>query len=153
MRKAAEAGVTVANFAAMFIVGVVFLDVIGSKFFKRPLEGSYELVTVAQLIAIGFSGANTFLVGRHVQVEMLVDKMPTRLRKSIIAFVTALGLLTFAVLAYEGFLYGESLRRAGEVSGTIYIPLFPFAYVLAVSSGLMVLVLLLYFRENLKGRV
>lgn len=151
MRKPVQVGAAVANFAAMFMVGVVFLDVIGSKFFNFPIKGSYELVALAQLLAIALSGADTFLAGRHVQVEMLVDRMPGGMRRAIIAFVTALGLLVFAVITYEGVLYGESLRKVGEVSGTIYIPLFPFAYVLAFASLLMILVLLEYLLKTLGG--
>jgi len=151
MEKPVKIGVGVANFAAMFMVGVVFLDVIGSKFFNFPIKGSYELVALAQLLAIALSGADTFVAGRHVQVEMLVDRMPSGIRRGIIAFVTALGLLVFAVLTYEGILYGESLRKVGEVSGTIYIPLFPFAYILAFSSFLMILVLLDYFLKTVRG--
>lgn len=151
MKKPATIGAAAANFSAMFMVAVVFLDVIGSKFFNFPLKGSYELVAFAQLLAIALSGADTFLAGRHVQVEMLVDRMPEGLRRGIIALVTSLSLLVFIVMTYEGVLYGESLRKVGEVSGSIYLPLFPFAYVLAFSFLLMVLVLLDYLLNTFRG--
>ncbi|RLA86464.1 MAG: hypothetical protein DRG31_00150 [Deltaproteobacteria bacterium] len=135
--------------AAMFMVGVTFLDVISSKLFDHPVTGSYEFVALAQMLAIGLAGADAFVKGRHVQVEMFVNKMPPRLRRLTVAFVTILGILLFSVLTYEGFLYGESLRKVGETSGTVGIPLYPFAYVLAVSSLLLVLALLAHFVTNI----
>ena len=148
MRILLRMGLGGSCFAAMFMVGVTFLDVIGSKLFDHPVTGSYEFVALAQMVVIGLAGADTFVEGRHVQVEMVVNKMPHRLRSFISAFVTILGILLFSVLTYEGFLYGESLRKVGETSGTVGIPLYPFAYVLAISSLLLVLALLAHFVTN-----
>jgi len=126
--------------ALILMVGVTFIDVIATKLLHRPLAGSYEYVALAQLVAVGLAGAETFLAGRHVQVEMFVVKLPRGARRGVIALVALLGSALFAVLAWEGFLYGRSLQAAGEVTGTVKIPLYPFGYVLGASGVLLLLV-------------
>lgn len=149
--RIAKVGTAVACLGAIFIVGVTFVDVMGSKLFNRPVVGSYELVMLSQVLVIGLVGAEVFLRGRHVQVEFFVDMMPKWARWGVMAFVACLSLLLFGLLTIEGFAYGESLRRVKETSGTINLPLFPFAYVLGASAFLLVLVLARHLIRILKG--
>lgn len=149
--RIAKGGTVVACLGAIFIVGVTFADVIGSKLFNRPVIGSYELVMLSQVFVIGLAGAEVFLRGRHVQVEFFVDMMPQRARLAVMAFVASLSVLLFGILTVEGFIYGESLRRVKETSGTINLPLFPFAYVLGVSALILVLVLARHLISIFKG--
>lgn len=136
--------------ALIFMVGVTFVDVICSKLFRSPLAGSYELVALAQLVAVALTGADALLSGRHVQVEMFVAKLPPRGRRVIIAFTALLGAVLFAVVAWEGFLYGWSLEVAREVTGTVKIPLYPFAHILGFSGLLLLLVLGREFLRSLR---
>ena len=138
--------------ALISMVGVTFIDIILSKLFRSPLRGSYEFVALAQVVAISLVGAKAFLSGRHVQVEIFVAKLPPRARRVVISFVSLLGTVLFAVVAWEGFLYGESLRVAGEVTGTTRIPLYPFAHVLGLSGLLLSLLLGREFLRSLKGK-
>jgi len=138
--------------ALVFMVGVTFVDVICSKLFRSPLAGSYEFVALAQLVAVALAGADALLSGRHVQVEMFVAKLPPRVRRAIIALMALLGAVLFAVVAWEGFLYGRSLEMAGEVTGTVKIPLYPFAYILGFSGLLLFLLLGREFLRSLRGR-
>lgn len=138
--------------AGIFLVFVTFIDVIGSKLLKSPLTASYELVSLSQVLAIGLIGADSFLSGRQVTVDFFVDKMPKSLRKALILGVSALSIFLFFIMTIEGFLYGESLRQAKETSGTVNIPLFPFAYSLGVSFFFLFLALIYYFITILRDK-
>ena len=138
--------------ALVAMVVITFVDVIGTKLFRRPLAGSYEFVALAQLVAVSLAGADTLISGRHVRVEMLVDRLPARLRRLIIALVASLGIVLFGVAAWEGFLYGESLRAAREVTGTVKIPLYPFAHILGLGGSLLCLALGRELLDVLRGR-
>ncbi|HEX15745.1 MAG TPA: TRAP transporter small permease [Deltaproteobacteria bacterium] len=151
--RLAKGVLAVAGVAIVFMIGVTFLDVILSKVFHSPLRGAYEFVALAQVVAISLSGARAFLSGRHVQVEIFVAKLPPRARRAVIVFVSFLGTVLFAVVAWEGFLYGESLRVAGEVTGTTRIPLFPFAHALGLSGLLMFFLLGRELVRSLRGRL
>lgn len=151
IERIAKVGTVFACFGAIFIVAVTFADVIGSKLFNKPVIGSYELVMLSQVFVIGLAGAEVFLRGRHVQVEFFVDIMPKPARLAVMAFVGCLSLFIFGILTVEGFAYGESLRRVRETSGTINLPLYPFAYVLGFSALFLVLVLARHLVNTFKG--
>ncbi len=142
---------TLAGAAALFFMAAVtFLDVVLSKLFNFPVPGSYELVALAQLAAISLGSADTLLSGRHVQVDMFVNKMPKKLRRIINIFVTLLSAILFLTIALESFEYGSSLKEAGEVTGTVKVPLFPFAYILGISA-LITLLIILFAPKGDKG--
>lgn len=132
-------GLWIGAASLVFMAGVTLVDVICSKIFHSPLAGSYEFVALAQLVAIALAGADALVSGRHVQVEMFVAKLSPALRRVVVAVVAFFGLLLFATMTWEGFLYGLSLQEAKEVSGTVKVPLFPFAYILGFSGLLLFL--------------
>jgi len=152
IKKLSQWGLYGGCWAGIFMVFVTFIDVMGSKLFKSPLIASYELVALSQVLAIGLIGADAFLSGRHIAVDLFVNKMPKPLRKAVILGVTALSIFLFFVMTIEGFCYGESLRQARETSGTVNIPLFPFGYSLGISFLFLLLALVNYFIQNLKNR-
>ena len=139
--------------ALFCMILVTCFDVIGTKVFKKPFSGSYEIVFLAQLIAIALSSGDTLIYGRHVHVEIFVMKMPVRLRKIVSFVVSTLGIILFVVVAREGFLYSVSLKTAQEVTGTVKIPLYPFAFILGISGVIVALIYLIKIIEllNTKG--
>jgi TRAP-type C4-dicarboxylate transport system permease small subunit len=143
--------ISAAGGIALFaIILVTCLDVIGSKVFKIPLQGSYEIVFLAQLVAIALSAGDTLIYGRHVHVDMFIIRLPKRPQKIIAFITTIMGFILFLVISWQGFVYADSLREAGEVTGTIKIPLFPFAYILGISGFVVCLVYVVKFIEIFK---
>ncbi len=129
--------------ASLFLMAVItLLDVIGSKMFHRPLMGSYEAVSLLQLVAIALGGAVALKEGKHVYVDILVESLGSKLRKVITISVNILSIFLFSVFTVVSFDYGTSLYKSGEVTGTVKIPLFPFAYILSFSGLLMIIALI-----------
>jgi len=132
--------VALVGFLLMMVVTCV--DVIGAKVFLHPLFGSIDIVELSQLVAISFAGASALILGNHVQVEFFMVMLPKRLRAMGDCVVHLLGFFLFALIVWQLYLYGHSLRVAGEVSSTIRIPLYGFAYGFALASVPVCLVLL-----------
>ena len=118
--------VGVAGILLMMVITCV--DVIGAKVFLLPVFGALDIVMLAQLVAISFSGAATYIIGRHVQVEFFVAILPKRAQAVVDAFILLLGVAFFVVVIWRLFMYGHSFQTGGEVSPTIRMPLHPFAY-------------------------
>ena len=140
----------IGGIALFSIILVTCFDVIGTKVFKKPFSGSYEIVFLAQLVAIAMAAGDTLIYGRHVHVEMFIMKMPKRLGRIISIIVSFLGLILFVVVAWEGFVYAFSLKAVHEVTGTVKIPLYPFAFVLGISGVLISLIYLVRLIELMK---
>jgi len=113
----------------MFLVN--FIDVIGAKLFLWPVPGAVEVISFSQVLAIAPAVAFTLLLGRHIRVEFIIMRLPTRIRESICGFSSLLSLITFVLILWQSFVYGQSLQRAGEIGSTSRIPFYPFAYIIA----------------------
>lgn len=117
---------------AMMVVTCV--DVFGAKLFLTPLYGALDIVMLAQLVAVSFGTAYALIIGRHVSVEFFVMLLPERLQAAAEIVVSFLGLAFFALIVWRLSAFGFSLQTGGEVSATIRIPLYPFAYGVAFAS-------------------
>ena len=112
---------------------ITCVDVIGAKVFKIPVPGALDIVMIAQLLAVAFAIAASLLLGRHVEVEFFVPLLPRTLQAVIDGVVHLMCLLLFIVISWRLFAYGYSMQTSNEVSPTIRIPLYGFAYGAAVS--------------------
>lgn len=124
-------------------------DVIGSKIFLRPIPGSIDIVMLSQLVAISFVAASALLLGRHVHVEFFVTMLPPRIRDIVDCIMYFFALTLFALIIWRLSAYGYSLFTGKEVSPTARIPLYPFAYGIALACVPVSLILLSSFVKSL----
>jgi TRAP-type C4-dicarboxylate transport system permease small subunit len=118
----------------LLMMVVTCADVFGAKIFRQPLYGALDIVMLAQLVAVSFATAFSLIIGRHVAVEFFVALLPSRLQAFVDAVVSFFGLIFFALIVWRLAAYGYSLQIGGEVSATIRLPLYPFAYGVALAS-------------------
>ena len=124
--------VGVTGILLMFFANLV--DVVGAKFLLWPLPGSIEIIGFAQVVAIAPAIAFTLFLGRHIRIESVMMMLPKRMRAVLSTLTSFLAFLTFAFLIWQSYLYGQSLRGAGELGSTSRIPFYPFAYLIAFCS-------------------
>ncbi|MBA7673440.1 hypothetical protein ES703_81638 [subsurface metagenome] len=129
----------------MLITGI---DVIGAKVFAWRLLGAIDIVMLSQIIAIAFAAACALIIGRHVRVEFLVARLPQRAQAVINSIISILGLGLFILIIWRLIVLGYSFQTSGEYTATIYIPLYPFAYGIAIAS---IPVCLVFFIELMKS--
>jgi len=133
------------------MVTLVVADICGNKFFKVPLPGGIELVSLLSVAAIAFAIAQTQVAHGHIEVEMLVRKLPRTAQKVIAAFVHCMGICLFIILAWQSYTYGLALQTSGEVSMTMRIPYYPFVWALGLCSLAVVLVLIMQMIKMLRN--
>ena len=136
--------------AMLLMMAITCIDVVGAKVFNWRLPGSIDIVMLAQLVAIAFAAGITLINGRHIQVEFFTNLLSERLQNIIDSIVWFTVLILFSIIIWQIGLLGYSFQTSGEYSATIYIPYYPFAYGIAVSSVPVWLVLLLKFIQSLK---
>ena len=118
----------------LVMMAVTCIDVIGAKIFRSPLYGALDIVVLSQMVAVSFATAYALILGRHVSVEFFMMLLPERLRLMIDTIISFFGLTLFVLIIWRLSVYGYSLQIGGEVSATIRLPLYPFAYGIAVAS-------------------
>jgi len=123
--------------AFLLMMLVTTIDVVGAKLFLTPLKGSLDLVMLLQAVAVTFATGATLRIGQHVAVEFFVLLFPRKVRSALYLFCDVLGLALFIVIVWQLLVYGRSLQDMREVSPTIRVPLYPFAYAAAAGASTM----------------
>jgi TRAP-type C4-dicarboxylate transport system permease small subunit len=108
---------------------------------------------LSQIVAIAFAASMALILGRHIRVEFFFNLLPRRVQIVINSCVLLLGLGLFILIIWRLCVLGHSFQASGEYSPTAYIPLYPFAYAIALASIPVCLVLLLEFLKSLTKRV
>jgi TRAP-type C4-dicarboxylate transport system permease small subunit len=126
---------------------------VGAKVFLWRLLGAIDIVMLSQIVAIAFAASMALILGRHIRVEFFFNLLPRRAQAVINSCVLLLGLGLFSVIVWRLCVLGYSFQTSGEYSATAHIPLYPFAYGIALASIPVCLVLLLEFLKSLTKRV
>ena len=133
----------------LLVMFITCIDVVGAKVFLRPVFGAIDIATLSQLVAISFAASFALILGRHVRVEFFVVRLPLRAQAVINAIVCLLGLTLFVLIIWRLCVYGYSLQTSKQVTATAPIPVYPFAYGIAVASVPVCLVFFLEFLNSL----
>ena len=137
----------------MVMLIVTCADVLGAKLFLLPVPGSVEIVSLFQVATIVFAVAATQRYGGHISVEMFVEKMRPKSRAIIKALTSFFGLVIFILLIYEGVNLGNGYLESREVSATIQLPFYPFAYAFSIALFPVAMMMLADFLEAIKEAV
>ena len=139
--------------AAMLLIMVITcIDVVGAKVFRWRLLGALDYVMLLQTVVIAFAAGMALILGRHIRVEFFFRLLPERLQKAIDRVVTLICIAFFVLVIWRVIELGYSFQTSGEYSPTAYIPLYPFAYGVALAFIPLCLVLLQEFIRSMTKR-
>ena len=130
--------------AALMLLTMMLLttaDVI-MRFFKRPIPGTYEMIGLFGSATIACALGYTSVAKGNIAVDLVARKLPLRIRAITDGVNATIALMLFAILTWQGLVHGSTLLRTGEVSLTVKMPIYPFAFGLAIGCSLLCLVLI-----------
>ena len=129
---------------------IAWIDVLLTRFLGLPIQGAIDLVQFSQVIAIAFALGMTLILGRHIQVDIFISRLPRRTQGVIDSIASLLGLAFFIIVVWQLYGLGYSFQTAGERSmSQLRFVLFPFPYVIALGSIPVCLVFLQRFINSL----
>lgn len=132
---------SIAGASVVLMMGITVTDVV-LRALRIPFTGAYDIVKVAGVATVACALPYTTSVEGHIAIEYFRRKLPDRARRIAAAISRAVTMGLFALLAWQCVQLGESLRRSGEVTDTLQLPLWPVLYLIAVSCLGVVLVTL-----------
>ena len=132
--------------AAMVII--VTLDVVLRYFFNRPISGSYELVEFMMVTLVYLGLAYTQTQKGHISVTLLTDKFSPGTMAVISTVTNLLCVGIFALITWRCIVEAGVLKANGTSSGVLFIPNFPFMWIVAFGSALLSLVFFLEFTRS-----
>lgn len=140
LRGIIHALIVVAAVGTMAMVAVTCLDVV-MRIFRLSLRGAYDVVKIAGLITLATTLPYAAAIKGHVAVEFLYHKLGRRGRLVMDWIAQILGMVFFLFLAWQSVRYGLDLKSQGQVTPTLQVPEFWVPWVLALCSGVVVLVM------------
>jgi len=128
---------------AAALASMMFLTVadVVLRSFRRPILGTYELVGFLGALAIGFSLPQTSLDRGQVLMDFLARHLPPGPNRVLSAVTRAVGVGLFGVLGWNLGAMGFDLRRTGDVTPLLNLPLSLLAFAIALACFAECLVL------------
>jgi TRAP-type C4-dicarboxylate transport system permease small subunit len=117
----------IAAVALTVMMCLTVADVIG-RAGGYPILGTYEVVSLICIVAIGFAIPLTSFKRRHVYMEFLIDRMGRKAKNSVNTATRMLCIILFVLAGTNLFHMAAEYASAREVTMALRIPLYPFAY-------------------------
>ncbi|MBT3991035.1 MAG: TRAP transporter small permease [Rhodospirillaceae bacterium] len=134
-----------------FMMSVTLIDVIGRYFFHAPLPAADELTKLAMAVSI-FGGLPLVTRHReHVTISLFDGLFPTSVLKIRQVVVDLICIGVMGGLCWRLILQAQSLADFNDKTLFLGVPLAPFAYFMAIMSGITIVVLFLMLWRDLTG--
>lgn len=133
------------------LLATVFLVV--ANIIMRQLASSFggttEVVGWLTAVVVAFSLAYAQATKAHIELDMLVARMPQGLQRFVQTLVAVASLLFFAMVAFKLWEYGILAMQRGTVSQSLRLVIYPIIYMVAFGFTAFCLVLLVDVLECL----
>jgi TRAP-type C4-dicarboxylate transport system permease small subunit len=131
----------IAGMALVFIVVLTTSDVV-LRAFKRPILGTYEIVTFTGAVVILFALPLSSWIRSHIYVDFFILKFSRRVQNVFHVVTRCMGISLFFLFGWNVLKYAADLQRTAEVSVTLKLPFYPIIYAMGICCFVQCLVLL-----------
>lgn len=117
----------VAGLGLLTIVFVLVADVIGWKFFRRPVPSQADWVQYMNVVAVFFAAAYVQMDRGSTGIELVQKRFNRRVKVCVRAFAALLGVAVCGYCAYRGIVLAhEYLVDGKKATGEIKFAIWPF---------------------------
>jgi len=145
VRKCSDVLGLIGNITLVLMMLLMVADIFLRYAFNSPIMGSFEIVEFMMVVVVFFGFAATQMEDGHVRVTMLVNRFPPRLRHAVDSITLLVGAAMLGMITYAALLQAAKSRAEGAISAVLFLPVYPFIYLLALGSLLYTLTLLAGF--------
>ena len=146
-----KAGCVVAALALVFNFGIIVVDVISRFAFHNPVLGTTEYVGLAETILIFFGMAYTQHNRGMVHITFFMKMLPKQGPMISWVVVNWLSAVVGVLLAYASFVQAGFVQTMKSATATLYIPYYPFYYLMAFGFALLAIELVFGAIRNSVG--
>ena len=146
LNRVLEAVSSICLYVGMVLIVAIAImttvHVIGRYAFGVPIKGQAELAIYMLITAVFLVITSTQLVKGHTTIGIIVDRLSKRTQAIIDSVTYFLGLVTTVLVSWQCIVQANHILQSGRVSTILQLPRFPVYYIIAVSWGLISLVIL-----------
>ena len=133
----------------MFIMVFTSLDIVLRYVFNKPLEGSYELVSLIMVPVALFGISEAQAQNAHIRVAALQERLPLRARLLLETLTLLIMLGVSALLTWQAATYAIEAWRIGDlVMGISRLPTWHARAAVAVGTGCLSLRLVMQLARS-----
>jgi TRAP-type C4-dicarboxylate transport system permease small subunit len=136
------------NVASVTLVVMMLLtvaDVFLRKVFSHSILGTVEVTEFLLVIVIFFTLADTEILNGHVKVDLVMSRFSERSRAAVDMITQLICFVLCVIFTWSTLIYSETMRVSGEVSQDLWLPIYPFIYIVAAGCIIFAFSLLIKF--------
>jgi TRAP-type C4-dicarboxylate transport system permease small subunit len=123
---------------------LIVADVCGRRFFNQPITGTLEINEFMLIIITFCTIAFCQYIKGHVTIDLLVERLSRKTQNIIDSIIYVFYLIISVLLSWQLYLYAFTSIKQHTTSGTLLIPIYPFAFIAAIGCTLLCLVVLMH---------
>lgn len=135
----------ISSVVLFFMMLLTIIDVVLRKTVSQSILGTVEVTEFMLVIIIFFALAHTETMNGHVKVDLVMSRFSEKIQGIVDMFTQFICFIISIMITWSTLSYSEQMRASGEVSQDLWIPIFPFIYVVAFGSAVLALTLLIKF--------
>ncbi len=137
----------IGSFFLFLMMFLTIADVFLRKVFSKSILGTVEITEFMMVILVFFGLAQAEVVNDNVRVDIITNRFSDRSRQIIEVITQFCCFILFVLMTWYAFDYAVGKIGSGEVSQDLWIPMYPFVFVVAL--GFAALTIVLFFKSIL----
>ena len=133
----------ISSISLFLIMMFIVLDVFLRYVFNTPIKGSYEIVSLVMLFTVFFAFAHAQQAKRLVHVTIILKLLPQKFKLVLWSLGNTLSTIIAVMLTIASYQQAGQAMLSKTTSGVLYIPYYPFYYVVCIGFALLALMFLI----------
>ncbi len=135
----------IGSFFLFLMMFLTIADVFLRKVFSKSILGTVEITEFMMVILVFFGLAQAEIMNENVRVDIITNRFRKSTRQIIEVITQFCCFILFVLMTWYAFDYAVGKIGSGEVSQDLWIPMYPFVFVVAL--GFAVLTIVLFFKS------
>lgn len=131
----------IGSLSLLLMMFLTVADVFLRKVFSQSILGTVEITEFLMVILVFFGLAHAEVVENHVRVDIVKKGLPVRFQNILEVITQLCCAILFMFITKYSFNYAAGKIGSGEVSQDLWIPIYPFAFLVAFGCGVLGIVL------------
>ncbi len=123
------------------LMSMTALDLLLRNLSNTSILGSIELTELMMVVIVFFSLAQCEADDGHIRIELIMAKFSQKTRTIVDIFTQGLCTTVFALMSISIFHHAINMKKYGEVTMDLNLPLYPYVYIASFGCVIMALVL------------
>ncbi len=128
--------------ALLALMGLILFDVLMRYVLRLPFLGGFEITELTMVLIVALGLPYCAATDGHVSVDVFAPALDRPSLRWIPVVLNLAGAALMAVMAWQAALYAIGSAERGEATNMLGIQIFPFQLVIAASTAVFAVVLL-----------